>query len=48
MDCLLAPGLTCFIDLTQPGEQPDYAPLLPEGDITPLPLVDHSVPAVPA
>jgi ADP-ribosyl-[dinitrogen reductase] hydrolase len=50
---LLAAGITSFIDLTEEGEVPEYANLLPE--LTErrvryrrLPILDHSVPDSPA
>ncbi len=51
---LLAAGVTNFIDLTQPGELPGYASLLPARTRAgrPVvhvrkPIVDHSIPAEP-
>jgi len=45
LDLLLAAGVRSFIDLTQPGEMPSYAGLLP-GEVVyrNLPIPDHSVP----
>ncbi|MFM1887248.1 MAG: hypothetical protein RL026_2405 [Pseudomonadota bacterium] len=42
---LQAAGIDCFIDLTEPGERPDYHLLLPD-DVRyqRFPLVDHGVP----
>lgn len=45
---LVASGVRTFIDLTQPGEMPDYERLLPEGvKYHRLPIPDHSVPEKP-
>lgn len=46
---LLGAGINCFIDLTAPGECPDYALLLtPSLRYHRIPLVDHQVPSYPA
>lgn len=46
---LLGAGINCFIDLTAPGECPDYALLLtPSLRYHRIPLVDHQVPSDPA
>ena len=46
---ILDAGIDCFLDLTQPGECPEYRHLLPQSvTCARLPLVDHAVPADPA
>ena len=46
---IAAAGVTSFIDLTQPGELPPYAHLLPDGAThTRFPIQDLSVPQSPA
>jgi ADP-ribosylglycohydrolase len=43
---LLAAGVNCFVDLTQPDELPDYRPLLPDAvSHHRHPLIDHGVPS---
>jgi hypothetical protein len=45
---LMAAGVRAFIDLTQEGELPDYAPMLPEGVAWHrIPIPDHSIPENP-
>lgn len=45
LQLLTAAGVRTFIDLTQPGEMPDYTKLLPEGvKVHQLCIPDHSVP----
>jgi ADP-ribosylglycohydrolase len=42
---LLASGVRCFVDLTQPHELPPYGELLPEGvEYRNFPMRDHSLP----
>lgn len=49
VDLLLAAGVRCFIDLTQDGEMPSYAALLPKKVVyRNLPIPDHSIPQGPA
>jgi hypothetical protein len=49
LQLLLAAGMRAFIDLTRPGEMPEYRPLLPgEVHVHRLPIPDHSVPDKPA
>jgi len=49
LDLLLAAGVRSFIDLTQQGEMPSYAELLPKKVVyRNLPIADHSVPQEPA
>ena len=49
LEILLAAGITCFIDLTQPGECAPYQGLLPaQLRYHSHPLVDHGVPTEPA
>jgi ADP-ribosyl-[dinitrogen reductase] hydrolase len=46
---LIASGVSCFIDLTHPEEQPDYAAQLPDTvQYFRMPLPDHGTPAAPA
>ena len=46
---LLAAGITCFIDLTEPGECPDYAGELPaSASYLRRPIPDHGLPQSPA
>ena len=46
---LLAAGVTSFVDLTQAGEVPSYAALLPVGtDYLRMPITDHGLPATSA
>jgi ADP-ribosyl-[dinitrogen reductase] hydrolase len=46
---LIASGVSCFIDLTHPEEQPDYAAQLPDTvQYFRMPLPDHGIPAAPA
>jgi ADP-ribosylglycohydrolase len=46
---LLAAGVNSFVDLTQAGEVPSYAALLPVGtDYLRMPITDHGLPATPA
>jgi hypothetical protein len=42
---LLDAGVDCFVNLTRPGELPNYSPVLPEGTwYFHLPIQDHGLP----
>jgi ADP-ribosylglycohydrolase len=48
LERLLQAGISCFVDLTQPGELPGYEQALPPGArYLRRPLPDHGVPAEP-